>query len=165
MSDRSDRHECEVCGVYSPFGYLQADRTYRWYCFKHRLEGYKLPDLAPMPSLAGQGDLLADLPNPNPTAFARYEHSDKPWGDKYEAWLIDEDNVPLGSDGGPGGEDFRFKAERKIGPHPKDGKVVGTVIGDLIKRGYLERTDEMRRPRDKKSKGSEKRVVRRTYRR
>ena len=66
MTLRSDGHQCEVCGAYGFHGFKQANGDYHWYCLRHRLEGYKLPDPAPPPpELPSQMSLFGGTDDPS----------------------------------------------------------------------------------------------------
>jgi hypothetical protein len=161
MTSRSDAHQCEVCGAYAWHGFKLKNGDYFWYCLKHRLEAFKTLDLAPPPELKGQMTFDLGGKSDGAKAFQRAVASSRPWADCYEAYII---ALPAGSDGGVAGEDWRLAAEKTIGP-PPDDHVVGPVISKLRRTGDVEGTDVWRRPRDRKSKGSKKEVVRRTNKR
>jgi hypothetical protein len=172
MSTRSEHHQCEVCGIHGFHGRRQWDGSYLWYCFDHfhpaplpapPQQQEAAPEPAPLESpLPAQGDLLAGSSVDREAAWARYRDGGYSWAKKFEAFILYQ--VPPGAVGGPGGETFRFQAEKIIGPHSGDGKIVGSVIQSLRVGGFVEGAGEWARPRDPKSKGSKKEVVRRTSR-
>ena len=162
MTSPSERL-CEVCrALYPPYGYLQADRTYLWYCREHRPTDYVRPELEPLVPKQQQGDLLSGEAIDRKGAFARFCSSGTySWAQKFEAWILYE--VPYGESGGVGGEIWRIRFESGMGP-PPDDHVVGPVIKRLRDGEFVEGTGEWKSPRDRKSKGSKKEIVRRTER-
>ena len=158
MSQRSEQHECEVCGTYGFHGFKQADGEYLWYCFLHRLVAYTNPNpLPPQPAPPEpQGELLFDVKIDREDAFRRYDGRD--WSTRFMAflrYLINEGETGTA-------EHFRFKAERRIGK-PHDDHLVGAVILRAAGEGLFERAGHGRM-RSKKAHGRETPLWRRTRR-
>ena len=155
MTARSDAHQCEVCGTYAFHGFKQKDGDFLWYCLKHRLEDYKMPDLAPPPpELKGQMTFNLGVVVDRDVAFRRYD--DRDWQTRFMAWL--RYKTEYGETGTA--ESFRFKAERVIGP-PFDDHHVGSVILRAANEGLFERAGHGRM-RSKKAHGRETPLWKRT---
>lgn len=157
---RSEGHQCEVCGTYGFHGFKQANGDYHWYCLHHRLEGYKLPDLAPPPAeLKGQiGFDFGGAPDHRAT-FQRFVAGGRPWADCLEAYVA---ALPPGTEALA--ERWRLDVESQIG-RPPNPEIVGSVIRQLKVKGWIEGTGRLGAPIDKKSNSSRKEILRRTDKR
>ena len=158
MSLRSDAHQCEVCGTYGFHGFKQTDGDYYWFCLAHRLEGYKLPDLAPPPELKGQ--LTFDL-NASVDGMETFKnvHCGQQELD-HLATRPTSEALPAGTEGMA--ENWRLDVEKLIGA-PSNPNLVGSAALELKNEGYLDYVKHVA-PRDRKSHGSKKALWRRTDR-
>ena len=156
VSARSDAHQCEVCGVYAPHGFKQTDGDYYWFCFAHRLEGYKLPDLAPTPKLPGQTELFNAPKIDREAEFARSEG--RPWPVRFISWLR---YLVVEGEAGTA-ETFNARAERRIGKAP-DAHLYGSVMLRAAADGLFERAGHGRM-RGPKAHGRETPLWKRTSR-
>jgi hypothetical protein len=157
MTSRSDAHQCEVCGVYAPHGFKQTDGDYHWYCFAHRLEGYKLSDLAPPPELKGQLTFDLNTSVDGMETFKKFIAGNKNWSSCYKAYVK---ALPAGTEGMA--ENWRLDVEKFIGA-PSNPNLVGSAALELKNEGYLDYVKHVA-PRDRKSHGSKKALWRRTDR-
>jgi hypothetical protein len=145
-----DPHNCQVCGVYAFFGFLQADGDYLFYCREHQPKDYVKPfiERAPMP------DFVLD----RQAGLQRVMQSNSlDWEEKFREYII----VGVRSGTEALAEEWRLEVERIIGP-PLDPHSVGSVINHLVKAGYLVETDRWRAPKDSPSNKSKKNVKCRT---
>ena len=154
MSQRSDAHQCEVCGAYGFHGFKQTDGEYFWFCLAHRLEGYKLPDLAPPPELKGQLTFDLNASVDGMETFKKFIAGNKNWSSCYKAYVK---ALPAGTEGMA--ENWRLDVEKFIGA-PSNPNLVGSAALELKRtKATSTKRRSMCAPRDRKSHGSKKALV------
>ena len=160
MSQRSDGHQCEVCGVYAPHGFKQKDGDFYWYCFAHRLEGYKLPSLAPAPGLKEQTAFDIDAPVLGDHSAMERVRNTFDWGYGLRTWIHWEMK--------PGdemiGETMVRHAAKWIGESSNQA-VIGAACLRMAKQGYLIDTGRSEPMKNESSHGRRSPVWRRSDKR
>lgn len=160
VTSRSDAHQCEVCGAYAWHGFKQKNGEYLWYCLKHRLEAYKIMDLAPPPELKGQTMFDLGSPDDENHAQMRRVQNTFDWGLGLRTWIHWEMT--------PGeemiGEKMAEQAARWIGECSNPAKI-GAACKRMVVEGYLADTGRSEPMRNEGSHGRRSPVWRRTDKR
>ena len=160
MTVRSDGHQCEVCGAYGVYGFKQKDGEYHWYCLRHQLKGYTLPDLAPPPELKGQMSMSFDPPDADDHSAMERVRNTFNWGYGLRTWIHWEMK--------PGaemiGEKMAAQAARWIGNY-SNPNVVGNACKRAFHEGYLTDTGRWEAMSNEDSHGRRSPIWRRTDKR
>jgi hypothetical protein len=147
--------------VYACHGFKQKDGEYKWYCLKHRLEGYKLPNPAPPPpELKGQS--MFDLGSPGDDDHAQMKRVQNTfnWGLGLRTWIHwemkpDEEMI---------GERMAEHAARWIGKCSNPA-MIGAACNRMVAEGYLADTGRSEPMLNEGSHGRRSPVWRRTDKR